>query len=370
MQNEVTAQQFATAVDKQWALNGVATYIRGAVNTPILGTDDVSKYNVPSMEINGPVVVSDKNANYNPQAVGILNQPFTYSSSYRVAEKLNSIAQLEAGIKDPKGSMVQSVANKYVTISDAMILGVATKAAPGNFLGTSYTTGTVAVNTSGAVTGSGTTFTAAMVGLPFKAAGQSKWFRVASFTSATAIQLDNGYDDNPVQNTYSETAVTAGAAYEIQGVTALTTSTGDTLMAEILKARSAVKKFGQENVLAVLPRSWEYLITTSNFAKFSGVTDSYRDLIERGGVRVSGGVDILYSDDENFVGSASTGYRIPVFATPFVTFDYKFPPHAAPYFGSNMPVSDGIVYLETRVLGVKVGDARKKFGACIYAKIA
>lgn len=60
-----------------------------------------------------------------------------------------------------------------------------------------YTTGTVAVtNGSATVTGSGTTFTAAMVNRYFQitdADGDGLWYKVASYTSATVITLENYY---------------------------------------------------------------------------------------------------------------------------------------------------------------------------------
>lgn len=62
-----------------------------------------------------------------------------------------------------------------------------------------YTDGTVTVtNASATVTGSGTTFTPAMVGRWFTITdvtepGQGYWYRIASFTSATVVTLDRTY---------------------------------------------------------------------------------------------------------------------------------------------------------------------------------
>lgn len=61
-----------------------------------------------------------------------------------------------------------------------------------------YTTGTVvATNASVTVTGSGTTFTSAMVGRYFKvddATGDGNWYRITGFISPTSITLENKYD--------------------------------------------------------------------------------------------------------------------------------------------------------------------------------
>jgi hypothetical protein len=70
-----------------------------------------------------------------------------------------------------------------------------------------YTTGTVTLaNGDATVTGDSTVFTAAMVGRWFcvtdtTQTGQGLWYRIASFTSTTAIELEN---------TWQSTAVTAG----------------------------------------------------------------------------------------------------------------------------------------------------------------
>lgn len=58
-----------------------------------------------------------------------------------------------------------------------------------------YTTGTVTLAEGEAtVTGSGTTFTTAMVGRYFKGDVDGVWYRIASYISATAIELENVYE--------------------------------------------------------------------------------------------------------------------------------------------------------------------------------
>lgn len=61
-----------------------------------------------------------------------------------------------------------------------------------------YVTGTViATNASQTITGSGTTFTASMVGRYFKVndeTGDGNWYRITGFTSTTSITIENKYD--------------------------------------------------------------------------------------------------------------------------------------------------------------------------------
>jgi len=75
-----------------------------------------------------------------------------------------------------------------------------------------YNTGTVTVtNGSATVTGSGTTFTAAMVGRYFQTTNDGYWYRIASFTSTTVVTLENVFEGTSA----------AGAAYSISEAFAL-----------------------------------------------------------------------------------------------------------------------------------------------------
>lgn len=85
-----------------------------------------------------------------------------------------------------------------------------------NFIGTDYSTGTVAVAvTTGVVTGTGTTFTTGMVGCPFKATGHTSYYRILTYTSGTSITIED-YD---APATYSGGTIGAGATYVIKGAT-------------------------------------------------------------------------------------------------------------------------------------------------------
>src|SRR3972149_4451695 len=65
-------------------------------------------------------------------------------------------------IKNPHPTIVEQVVNERSKNMDAYVLGLHADVGAGNWVGTSYTTGTVTVTvTTGQVDGSGTTFTAA-----------------------------------------------------------------------------------------------------------------------------------------------------------------------------------------------------------------
>lgn len=63
-----------------------------------------------------------------------------------------------------------------------------------------YTTGTItATNSSATITGSGTTFTSAMIGRYFQVTdtsgtGDGNWYRITGFTSPTSLTIENKYD--------------------------------------------------------------------------------------------------------------------------------------------------------------------------------
>lgn len=66
----------------------------------------------------------------------------------------------------------------------------------GDMVNDDYTTGTVTVSKgSTTVTGSGTTFTTAMIGRYFRGATTGNWYRIKSFTSTTVITLETPFNE-------------------------------------------------------------------------------------------------------------------------------------------------------------------------------
>src|SRR5438045_3907255 len=107
---------------------------------------------------------------------------------------------------------------------DKFAFGLYTKVGAGNRVGTDYTIGTVTIDASGNVTGSGTTFTAGMVGRGFKATGHTKYYRVKTFTNTTTIVIEDDLDD--VVSQYTGGAIT-GATYLVEAPTALALTTSN-----------------------------------------------------------------------------------------------------------------------------------------------
>ena len=104
-------------------------------------------------------------------------------------------------------------------VIDIDVLSAYTEVDGDHVVATAYSTGTVTVTTvTGAVVGSGTTWTAAMVGTPFKATGHTAWYRIATFTDTTHITIE----DMGTPGTYTGGAISGGTAYSIPAASPIT----------------------------------------------------------------------------------------------------------------------------------------------------
>ncbi len=171
-----------------------------------------------------------------------------------------------------------------------------------NAVGTDYSTGTVAVAaTTGVVTGSGTTFTAGMVGGYFKATGEDNYYLVTAYSSATEITVTD-LDGSG----YSGGAVSAGTAYEIKAATpvALTKST---IYSKIVDLRTALSQ-------KLTPSEGRFLVVNSAFEGIllqapefiPAVDKAYDDAVKGARIGKIGGFEVYCS--ELLDGNNTTGY--------------------------------------------------------------
>src|SRR5882724_5471287 len=130
-------------------------------------------------------------------------------------------------IKNPHATVVTQKAEERNRNMELYAFGLYTKIAAGNRDGTDVTAGTVSVDAAGNVTGSGTTFTASMVGRGFKATGHTKYYRVKTFSSTTAIVIEDDLDD--VASTYGGGVISGGATFTVEAVTAVQITTANLL---------------------------------------------------------------------------------------------------------------------------------------------
>lgn len=271
------------------------------------------------------------------------------------AFKVDSLDEFISFIKNPEGTVLSQASNELKEVVDGYILGLHGDVGAGNRSGTSYTTGTVEVaNTTGVVTGSGTTFTAAMVGKPFKAAGHTKWYRVKARNSNTEIVIEDDKDDEA--SAYTGGAISAGATYEIQAVTAVQI-TKDNIVSKVLGLKTFLDKAkvplmnrwlaAPSDITNIMPLATEGPSTVSQ--------EVYDEMVKRGYVGMLGGFRV-YST-EMVAGDAVNGYHVMAGIPGAITMALGFTqsdvfPKLENTFGRG--------YKGLTVYGAKVPDERRK----------
>lgn len=272
-------------------------------------------------------------------------------------------------VKDPHPTIVDQVAKERNKNMDEYLLGLYADVGAGNRVGTDYTTGTVTIDSSGNVTGSGTTFTSAMVGRGFKATGHTKWYRVYSYASATSIVIEDDEDD--VTTNYSGGAISAGATYTIEANTAVSVTTSN-LLQKVGDARQKldqVENFG----LNKAPDDGRFMIVPPEFmntvTRASGVAlhvdPVYTDLVQRGYIGSLLGFRLFQST--RLTGDNSSGYRI-IFGHPgWMTFAEK---QLEARIEEDLIGNFGSAYKDLFVYGAKVADSRRHFAGELFATFA
>jgi len=286
----------------------------------------------------------------------LVNQKKAYYFKIKSWDKFKSYAE------DPTSTLIQTAGKTLAETVDAFVLGFYTDVASGNWVGTSYTTGTVTVTTStGAVTGTGTTFTAGMVGKPFKALGHTSWYRVKTYTSATAIVIEDDKDDET--SAYTGGTIDAGATYEVQANTAITV-TKSTIYAQIVALRTKLNK-------AKVPRTDRFLVVNSDISALilqapefiPAVNSAYDEVVKRGLIGMIAGFTIY--ENESVAGDATNGFFCLAGHKSFITLAMAFVETGTEDLIGNF----GSAYKGLNCYGGKVLDERRKAGALALLKV-
>lgn len=231
----------------------------------------------------------------------IVDQKYYFKFVVDDIDKLqNDIDTMNAYASNAKMDMSELIDTDILSYGRKNVFG-------GNAVGTDYATGTVAVAvTTGVVTGTGTTFTAAMVGGYFRATGHpsDKYYLVTAYTSATSITItDLG------TTTYSGGAIGAGAAYTIKAATALALTKSNigqyliqvsTVLSQNTKNRTAPRWFVANALLEGIIRQ---------APEFTPAVDrAYNDVTRDGDITIGklSGFKIVFS--ELIDGNNTTGY--------------------------------------------------------------
>lgn len=188
------------------------------------------------------------------------------------------------------------------TLIDTDILSYMAKSVNGaNMVGTNYSTGTASVAAStGVVTGSGTTFTAAMVGGIFVPSATGTSYLVTAYTSSTSITIKD------LDGVAYTGGVIALAAYVIYGATALAL-TKSNVYQYIVALRTALGK-------SLSPKAERFLVVNAQFEGLllqapefiPAVQTAYSDVVVNGLIGTIAGFKVYTS--ELIAGDNSTGY--------------------------------------------------------------
>jgi hypothetical protein len=274
------------------------------------------------------------------------------------AFKLRKYDQFLSFIKDPKGTLMDQLVSEFKEMVDAFVLGFHADVASGNWYGTNYTTGTVTVTTvTGAVVGVGTTFTSAMVNKPFKATGHSAWYRVATYTDATHITIEDDKDD--VASAYTGGTITA-AAYTIQANTAKAIDNSAThfldMVSELKTLLDEAKIPQNDRWLVIPPRGEQALLRDGNIKL--NVPEAFQSMVKAGYLSEVLGFNVIRSNQ--VAGDNTNGWSVLAVQTSFLTFADGMTEGPEEL---RLEGDFGTGYRELRVYGAKVADERRKFAA-------
>lgn len=377
----VTAQQFSKSLLKNVFRK---TFLKDVANrdyeTP--GNDDPKstksiksmnqKFTITSLFSNGWGAYSGSDLSFT--AVKEVVSTLTIDTFKALSDKVMSLAAFKSSVTDPDSAVIESAAQKLRVILQKAVLAMYADAGAGNWLGTSYTTGTVAVTTgTGAVTGTGTTFTASMVGKPFKAAGHTKWYRVKTYSSGTSIVIENDSDDET--SYYDGGTIGAGAAYEVQANTKLAVTSSTiaghlATMSQMLDEASygdhdetTVPEDGRFVLLPAAAKAT--LVQASQFNRDIEMT--YKDTVVEGKVGRAYGLDIILAKTTWFQGDSTNGYFCIFGQKSWLTYGMGFvdPVNLIP--AKDNQTNFGNLIKGLFGYGFKVADSRRHCGGVLYA---
>jgi len=273
-------------------------------------------------------------------------------------------------IKNPHATVVAQKAEERNKNVESYVFGLHGDVAAGNRIGTNYTTGTVTVDvTTGQVTGSGTTFTAAMVGKGFKADGHSVWYRVKTYNSATDIIIEDDKDD--AASAYTGGAIAGGSSYTIEAATPVSITTTN-LLEMVADLRTALDKAETYTNNAV-PDADRWLVVPPEFentlVRAQGVAlhvpEVYSSLVQKGFLGMLLGFKLFKSN--RLSGDNTDGYHILGGHSNWVTFADKT---LQSTIEEDLIGNFGTAFKDLFVYGAKVADSRRSQAGEIFATFA
>lgn len=285
-------------------------------------------------------------------------------------EQIDNIKKFASMVEDPEGSIIKQSGNSLAMALDKALVGMYADAGAGNWHGTDYTTGTVTVTTgTGAVTGNGTTFTSAMVGRPFRATGHSKWYRVKTYTSATAIVIEDDSDD--LTSAYTGGAIGAGATYIVQANTVKSLTQNNVIeWLNALSARLTALNVPLSDRYILLPAESAQPVILKAERNFTGVERVHDRNFDRGEIFKCSNFMMYFLPDEWFTGDNTNGFYIPGGHKLWLTGDFNYieTPHVIEAKDIHDSYDNFIKGL--MMYGLKVADGRRQYGTSSFVKFS
>lgn len=266
-------------------------------------------------------------------------------------------------VKNPHPTIVRQTADERNRNKDLFAFALYGDVGAGNRVGTDYTTGTVTVDAvTGVVTGSGTTFTSAMVGRGFKADGHSVWYRVKTYSSATSIVIEDDKDD--ITSAYTGGAISGGSTYTIEANTAVQITTTNLLskIAQLKLKLDQAETYGYSSVpdsdrWLIVPPEFESVVVNATGVALH-VPDAYQELVKKGFITMLQGFKVFKSN--RLTGDNTDGYRCLAGHPMWMTYAEKV---LDARMEEDLIGDFGVAYKDLFVYGAKVTDARRHMGA-------
>lgn len=355
---------FGTTTGQKFAKNALMVYFQNAVAPEITnqdyegevrggGADRVNILTFSKLTLKtytGSAMTPDTPAESSAQL--LINRKKAYYF------QIEGFAKFTSYVENPDSTLIKTAGLQLAEEVDNYVLSLYTKVGSGNRVATNYTTGTVTVTAvTGAVVGVGTTFTSAMVGLGFKATGHTSWYRIASFSSTTAIVIMDDLDD--VAQQYTGGAI-AGATYVIEAATVLqvTAATIYSQLAE-LKARLDKAKAPMTDRFLVVPADIALVLVQST-QLIPAVATAYENIVTNGLLGTILGFRVYQT--EQVSGDNVNGYYVLAGHRTWCTLAMAMTKaEVEPFIGGDGQNFKGFLYY-----GAKVVDERRKVGAYLW----
>lgn len=285
-----------------------------------------------------------------------------------ITDEIPSVAAFASAVDAPDSEIINQAGNALYEEMDKALLSYWAKAAAGNWLGTSFVTGTCTVaNTTGVVTHSATGFVASMAGKPFRAAGHTKWYRIKSYTDSSHIIIEDDSDDNA--SAYTGGAIGSGAAFEIQAHTCYATTKSnfklalDTLQNMLTDAK--VPDDGRRWL--AMPSIASPILKAAPEFNVS-IESAFKDVQIKGLLAHASGFDLYFLPSSWFTGDNTNGWNCVGGHKSFITGAFGYLENITVIPAENNPNGHSDLIKGLFGHGEKVADERKKAGLSFYAK--